>query len=222
MHGSLFLCHFSYPVGECCWCKQIGEYSNSHLVPKSVLAELCKWKADDNRPAQRVYMFRTDIGFAVDAHECTTPEGNIICTDCEELFRHIDLYAHKFWKDKSNMWRSPIFVNGEDTTNVVMFSIVARAMFLYMQQGYSTYSPIFENALQVFREESCSIKTEIEKKEKDGLRYKDAHSMIESTYSKKVTYKDTRLELEKIGFMYQNLTQNEHYRVEFPSLSYVL
>lgn len=160
----------------------------------------------------------------VDAKSCTTPDKNILCEDCEQLFRHIDYCAFDFWKDLSTNWSSPICRNEVDITNVVMFSIVARAMLYYeLIPKYKNriHPRIINDVMQAFRVEA--LYTDNERKMLEGDKKTDTTS---SDYLSLIicTYKNTRCALEKIGFMCYKLSQNHDllhcrnrkYRVEFP------
>lgn len=163
---------------------------------------------------------KNDIrGKPVSASECTTPDKNILCENCEQLFRHIDRCAFDFWKDLSTNWGSLICENGVDITDVVMFSFVARVMLYYA--SISNYNDhihpcIINDAMQAFRVEALC--TQHERIIFQGATMKDECKMITCAY------KSTRRALAEIGFMCHKLTQNhDHahcrnrkYRIEFP------
>lgn len=85
---------------KCYFCREQRELSDSHIVPKSVLQNLCKWKAgwqEGDKIDERCFIFRTDFGQKVRARECTTKCHALLCSSCEEMFRVVDDCASDFW-----------------------------------------------------------------------------------------------------------------------------
>lgn len=72
-------------------------------------------------------MYRKDIGRCVTVSECTTKSQKYLCDDCEQRFRKIDRNACATWK---SLCKEPVSIDQHPTMEVVLFSMMARAMYI--------------------------------------------------------------------------------------------
>ena len=195
----------------CRLCRENEAAINSHVVSKSVLNYLCKWKnntlsastaeqADHevseqkklDGKEQRRYMFRTDIeeGRSVSAQECTTIHKRFLCSPCEKRFDDLDDCAYKYWRKLKHNWVSGkckhISIEGKDMTEIVLFSFMIRAAGISLRLKW-------EIAYKSLEEAKCTFLKDTDK-----------------------DFKVTVEELRDFGFVYCYLNHDKKYRIEFP------
>lgn len=179
----------------CALCCKNGATINSHLVPRTVLFFLCKWKdgslSDILPEKQKQYLFRTDIetGRAVTVMECRTGCRRFFCDPCEKQFRYLDTCACEFWSALKDNWEHTFSIvsNKNDMTEIVLFSFMVRAARVSLRQKW-------EIAHESLEESKCTFLEE----DREG------------------DFKKTVKKLKDFGFMYYCLKPDKKYRIEFP------